>query len=77
MERLPTFRRTYTAKDGSREKASLESLVIMREKNKSGRDLNKEIVDAEAAGDINRVTSIKNEINDLVYAELDDDESEG
>ena len=74
MERLPTFRRTYTAKDGSKKKASLESLVIMREKNKSGRDLNKEIVDAEAAGDINRVTSIKNEINDLVYAELDDDE---
>ena len=74
MKRLPTFRRTYTAKDGSRKKASLESLVIMREKNKSGRDLNKEIVDAEAAGDTNRVTSIKNEINDLVYAELDDDE---
>ena len=76
MKRLPTFRRTYTAKDGSKKKASLETLVVMREKNKSGRDLNKEIVDAEAAGDTNRVTSIKNEINDLVYAELDDGEKQ-
>ena len=76
MKKLPTFRRTYTAKDGSKKKASLESLVIMREKNRSGRDLNREIVDAEAAGDTSKVTSIKNEINDLVYAELDDDEKQ-
>ena len=74
MMALPRFKRTYTNKRGNQQEGDLETLVIMREKNKTGRDINDELNEAMNTGDKAKQASIKNEIDELVYAELDDNE---
>ena len=71
---LPTFKRTYTDEKGRKRTGDLKSLVQRREKARTGRDLRREFIDAVNAEDDVTANSIRNEVDELVYAELDDDE---